>query len=278
MTDNSFIPYEMVVEKVVVETEDKNLKTYYIKFLNEQDARGFKYLPGQFAMLSLFGKGEAAFGIASSPTQGGELMFTINKIGKVTTALHNLDKGAHLWMRGPFGNHFPIERLQNRNILIVGGGYAFTTLRSLTEYVLQTERANYGNLTIIYGARTPGLLLYRPELEAWEKRDDLQVLLTVDKAASGWSRKVGVVPAILKETAPDSDAYAIVCGPPVMIKYTLPVLAELGFPPDRVLLSLEMKMKCGMGICGRCNIGDKYVCKNGPIFSLAELNALPYEH
>jgi sulfhydrogenase subunit gamma (sulfur reductase) len=278
MTENPYIPYEMVVEKVVVETEDRNLKSFHIRFLHAADARQFEYLPGQFAMLSLFGKGEAAFGIASSPTETGILMFTVNRIGKVTTALHHLEVGAHLWLRGPFGNHFPIERFKQRNLLIVGGGYAFTTLRSLTEFILQSDRASFGSLTVLYGARTPGLLLYRPELEAWERRNDLQVLLTVDRASQGWDRKTGVVPAVLKETAPDPDAYAIVCGPPVMIKYTLPVLAELGFPSERVLLSLEMKMKCGMGVCGRCNVGEKYVCKDGPIFSLAELSALQYEN
>ena len=277
MTENPYLPYEMVVEKVVVETEDRNLKTFHVRFLNEADARGFEYLPGQFAMLSLFGKGEAAFGIASSPTEAGVLRFTVNKIGKVTTALHNLEEGAHLWLRGPFGNHFPLDQLRNRDLLIVGGGYAFTTLRSLAEYILQTDRASFGRLTVLYGARTPGLLLYQPELEAWESRDDLQLILTVDKACAGWNRKVGVVPAVLREITPAPGAYAIVCGPPVMIKYTLPVLAELGVPPERVLLSLEMKMKCGMGLCGRCNVGEKYVCKDGPIFSLAELNALPHE-
>jgi NAD(P)H-flavin reductase len=132
---------------------------------------------------------------------------------------------------------------------------------------------------VIYGARSPGLLLYRDELRAWAARDDVEVAATVDAASNGWDGRVGFVPAVTKELAPSSDdAYALVCGPPVMIKYTLPVLGELGFAPARVLLSLEMRMKCGIGICGRCNIGPKYVCKDGPVFTLAQLNDLPQEY
>jgi NAD(P)H-flavin reductase len=170
--------------------------------------------------------------------------------------------------------------MQGRNVLIVGGGFAFTTLRSTIKYLLDSaHRAKVKDLTVIYGARTPGELLYKSELDEWEKRKDLRVYVTVDKASNGWSREVGVVPAVLKKVAPGAkDTVALVCGPPVMIKYTLPELAALGFKPECIYLSLEMRMKCGVGQCGRCNIGPKYVCKDGPVFTYAQLLQLPQEY
>ncbi len=277
---NPYLPLPMRVEKIVIETEDKNIKTFSVKFLNDEDAANFNYLPGQFAQLSVLGEGEAPFGIASSPTEPGELQFTVNKAGVLTTALHNLEEGEIIGVRGPLGNCFPIEALESKDTIIIGGGFAFTTLRSLTNYILyQENRSRFGNVVVIYGARSPGLLLYRDELEKWEVRTDLDLHLTVDRAEEDWQRKVGVVPNIVKEIAPSPEnAYAVVCGPPIMIKFTLPVLRDLGFPPERIVLSLEMKMKCGIGMCGRCNIGNQYVCKDGPIFTLAQLNELPSEY
>jgi sulfhydrogenase subunit gamma (sulfur reductase) len=277
---NPYLPLPTRVEKIVIETEDKNIKTFCVKFLNDEDASNFNYLPGQFAQLSVLGEGEAPFGIASSPTQPGGLEFTVNKAGVLTTALHNLEEGEIIGIRGPLGNCFPLEELEGKDTIIIGGGFAFTTLRSLINYILYKEnRSRFGNVVVIYGARSPGLLLYRDELEKWEGRTDLDLHLTVDRAEEDWQRKVGVVPNILKEIAPSPEnAYAVVCGPPIMIKFTLPVLRELGFLPERIVLSLEMKMKCGIGMCGRCNIGNQYVCKDGPIFTLAQLDELPSEY
>ncbi|MGB6874331.1 MAG: FAD/NAD(P)-binding protein [Dehalococcoidia bacterium] len=277
---NPYLPLPMRVEKIVIETEDKNIKTFSVKFLNDEDEANFNYLPGQFAQLSVLGTGEAPFGIASSPTQPGELQFTVNKAGVLTSALHNLEEGEIIGLRGPLGNCFPIEAFESKDTIIIGGGFAFTTLRSLINYILHQEnRSRFGNVVVIYGARSPGLLLYKDELEKWEVRTDLDLHLTVDRADEDWQRKVGVVPNIVKEIAPSPEnAYAVVCGPPIMIKFTLPVLRDLGFPPERIVLSLEMKMKCGIGMCGRCNIGNQYVCKDGPIFTLAQLNELPSEY
>jgi NAD(P)H-flavin reductase len=270
----------MRVAKIVIETEDKNIKTFSVKFLNNEDEANFHYLPGQFAQLSVLGTGEAPFGIASSPTQPGGLQFTVNKAGILTTALHNLEEGEIIGVRGPLGNCFPIEAFEGKDMVIIGGGFAFTTLRSLTNYILyEKNRSRFGNVVVIYGARSPGLLLYKDELEKWEKRTDLDLHLTVDRADKDWQRKVGVVPNIVREIVPSPEnAYAVVCGPPIMIKFTLPVLRDLGFPPEKIVLSLEMKMKCGIGMCGRCNIGNQYVCKDGPIFTLAQLNELPSEY
>jgi len=274
------MPLQARIEAIEAETDDRSLKTFFLRFLRSEDAECFRYRPGQFAEISLAGKGEVPIGMASSPTEGEVLSFTVNRAGVVTTALHNLRVGDLLGVRGPFGNGFPIEPLKGHNLVIIGGGFAFTTLRSLAVYAMAAEnRSRFGRLTVIYGARRPGLLLYKKEMAAWKERDDIEVIVTVDAAEGDWSGRVGFVPAVTKEVGPSSgNAFALVCGPPIMIKYTLPVLADLGFPPERILLSLEMRMKCGIGICGRCNIGPKYVCKDGPVFSLAELSKLPAEY
>ncbi|MBU1486813.1 FAD/NAD(P)-binding protein [bacterium] len=272
---NPYIPIPVKVEKITVESEDKTLKTLDLTFVHGEQK--FSYLPGQFCELSILGKGEAPFGIASAPTEEG-LKFTINRLGVVTTALHYLEEGETIGLRGPLGNHYPVAEFKGKNVVIVGGGFAFTTLRALTIYLL-SHRKDYKDITIIYGARTPDLLLYKDDLEEWEKRSDVNLVQTIDKKVEGWNKRVGFVPSVTKEVAPSSkDAYAVVCGPPIMIKFTLPVLQELGFSPDRIITSLEMRMKCGIGKCGRCNIGSKYVCIDGPVFSFAQLEEMPKEY
>ena len=273
--ENPYIPVPVEVKKITVESDDKTLRTYDLVFCNEEEK--FEFLPGQFCQLSILGKGEAPFGIASSPTEKEFLKFTVNRVGVVTTAIHWLEEGEPIGLRGPLGNSYPVEKFKGGNIVIIGGGFAFTTLRALTVYLL-AKRQDFKDITVIYGARRPGLLLYQNELAQWEKRDDLKLHLTIDEAVSGWKKRVGFVPTVTKEVAPSpKDAWVVVCGPPIMIKYTLPVLSELKFPPERIYTSLERRMKCGIGKCGRCNIGPKYVCVDGPVFSYAELQKLPME-
>jgi sulfhydrogenase subunit gamma (sulfur reductase) len=270
---NPYLPLPARIEKIVVETDDRSVKTFRLVMVNEEEAAGFSYIPGQFAQLSVLGTGEAPFGIASSPTQSGFLEFTVSRAGVVTTALHNMDAGETVGVRGPLGNGYPVETLKGKNIVMIGGGFGFSTLRALTSFVLdEANRHNFGDVTVIYGARSPGLLLYKDDLEQWQERTDLHLYLTVDSGDEEWTGRVGFVPSITKEVAPSSEnAYALVCGPPAMIKFTLPVVKELGFPPERTLLSLEMRMKCGLGMCGRCNIGSQYVCRDGPVFSYAQI-------
>ena len=276
---NPYLPYPVSIQKITVENEARDLKTFELVFRDDADRDRFEFRCGQFAELSVLGAGESPIGIASSPMEREYVQFTIKKMGVVTSALHSLEEGAAIGLRGPYGNGFPMEALEGSNIVIVGGGFAFTTLRSLTGYILHPEnRERFGNVTVIYGARTPGELIYKYDLEAWAKRDDIQLCVTVDTEAEGWTGLVGYVPTILKEVSPDSDdAYALVCGPPIMIKFSIPVLTELGFPASRIINSLEMRMKCGFGKCGRCNIGNKYVCKDGPVFTYDELQRLPAE-
>ncbi len=278
---NPYLPYPVRIQDIITETSDRNLKTFKLVFLNKEDEAAFDYMPGQFAELSVAGQGEVPIGIASSPTEKGFLMFTVNRVGRVTTYLHNMKPGEIMGVRGPLGNWYPWDEMKGKNVVIIGGGFAFTTLRSSIVWLLDpAHRKDYGDITVVYGARNPGLLLYKDELVAWEQRDDITMHLTVDATDDPqWKYNVGFVPAVTKEKAPSAEnAYAIVCGPPIMIKFTLPVLADLGFPPERIITSLEMRMKCGIGMCGRCNIGTEYVCKDGPVFSMKKLASLPNEY
>ncbi len=279
--ENPYLPYPVRIDDITTETEDRNLKTFKFVFLNPEDEKKFAYTPGQFAELSIPGKGEIPIGIASSPTEEGFVAFTVNKVGLVSGHLHNMKKGDVMGIRGPLGNWYPWEEMEGKNVVIIGGGFAFTTLRSSIVYMIEPEnRTRFKDIKVVYGARNPGMLLYRDELAAWEQRDDMEMHITVDGTDDpDWKYNTGFVPTITEQKITSADnAIAIVCGPPIMIKFTQPVLEKLGFPPERIILSLEMRMKCGIGICGRCNIGDQYVCKDGPVFSLAELKELPAEY
>lgn len=280
---NPYVPYPVTLDEVIIENENtaKDLKTFKLVFDNEEDRKAFSYMPGQFAEVSVFGLGESPFGIASSPTEEDYIMFTVKKTGSVTEELHRFAPGEKLGVRGPLGNSFPWDRLEGKDVVIVSGGFAFTTLRSAITYMLdEKNRSKFGKITAVYGARTPSDLLYRKTLEQWQSRDDIDMILTVDREPEEeWDGKVGLVPNVLKEAAPSSEnALALVCGPPIMIRFTIPVLQELKFPKEDIILSLENRMKCGIGKCGRCNVGSKYVCVDGPVFTFAELEVLPPEY
>ena len=279
---NPYLPCPVTVEEIVTENDARDLKTFKLRFEREEDRLAFRYLPGQFAEVSLFGRGESPFGIASSPTEEDHLLFTVKRTGSLTAELHGSEPGRRLGVRGPLGHPFPWERLAGKDVVIVSGGFAFTTLRSAITYMLHGDnRASFGKITAVYGAREPGELLYKDTLAAWRQDPRLDLTLTVDRApaAGGWDGRVGLVPNVLKEVGPSADgALALVCGPPIMIRFTIPALLELGFSEDRIILSLENRMKCGIGKCGRCNVGSRYVCLHGPVFTYAELQKLPAEY
>ncbi len=277
---NPYLPIPMIVKKASIETTDRMLRSLELSFARQEDEASFHYTPGQFCELSLFGKGEAPFGIASSPTEKGSLKFTINRAGVVTTALHQLEEGEEIGIRGPLGNFYPIELFEGKNVLVIGGGFAFTTLRSLIVYLIHPKnRSRFREITIIYGARMPGLLLYKEELTQWQEKGEVKIVVTVDQGDKDWKGKVGLVPNVLEEVAPSSEnTYAVICGPPIMIKFTFPKLVALRFPNERIYTSLERRMKCGIGKCGRCNIGHLYVCKDGPVFSYEQLEKLPKDY
>jgi NAD(P)H-flavin reductase len=268
------------IKQTRVETEDKQLKSFLFEFMNEADADAFKYTPGQFAELSVSGYGEIPIGIASSPTEGKDLLFTVNKVGVVSSRLHDMKAGDVMGVRGPLGNSYPLKAAEGKNIVIVAGGFAVTTLRSTMIWLLDpANRSKYGEITFIYGARTPGMLLYTEEWKSWQASGQAKVCVTVDREAPGWDGLVGFVPTVTGDVAPKPDnSIALICGPPVMIKFTQPVFDKMGWKPEQIVMSLENRMKCGIGICGRCNVGPHYVCKDGPVFTKAELDKLPREY
>ncbi len=277
---NPYIPMLTRVKSIISENEVRDIKTLELEFQKKEEYKAFDYIPGQFAEISIIGKGECPIGIASSPTEEGTIKFTIKKMGTVTSSFHNSDIGDTIGVRGPLGNGWPMEELKGQNIVVIGGGFAFSTLRSLVLYVLDDKhRKDYGDITVIYGNRDSGEVLYRDVLEEWEKRDDINVVLTIDREEESWTRKVGFVAAVVKEVAPSPDnAVAIICGPPIMIRTAVDELVKIGWKDEKILNSLEMRMKCGIGKCGRCNIGEKFVCIDGPVFSLAELKKMPNEY
>ncbi len=279
--NNPYIPYPVTIDDIRIENESKDLKTFQLVFEKEEDRKAFSYLPGQFAEVSVLGMGESPFGIASSPTEEEYLLFTVKLTGSVTAELHNSEIGRKIGVRGPFGNSFPWDRLEGKDIVIVSGGFAFTTLRSAIIYMLDPKnRSKFGKITALYGARSPGELMYKEVLTEWQGNSDIDLTLTVDREPEEpWDGEVGLVPNVLKEMGPSADnAIVLVCGPPIMIRFTIPALQELKFPKEDIILSLENRMKCGIGKCGRCNVGSKYVCVDGPVFSFAELEELPPEY
>ncbi|MGR3174314.1 MAG: FAD/NAD(P)-binding protein [Candidatus Scalindua sp.] len=275
--DNIYKPYLMNISDII--DEAPGVRTFRLNFLNEDEGKDFKFQAGQFALYSVFGYGESTFCIASSPTRKDYIECTFRQTGRVTNALSELNVGDTIGFRGPYGNVFPIEEWEGKNLVFVAGGIALPPLRSVIWNCLDL-RDKYKNITIVYGAKTVEDLVYKHELKEWNARDDVNLVTTVDPGGEtpDWAGKVGFVPTVVEETAPDSnDTIAILCGPPIMIKFTLPVLEKLGFKQEKVYTTLESRMKCGLGKCGRCNIGCTYICKDGPVFTAEEISKMPDE-
>ena len=266
---NVYLPHIVVIEKIVDETP--GVRTFHFNFKDEKLREEFTFESGQFGEYSVFGVGEAPFCISSSPIRRDHLEFTLQRVGKVTNALHRLGVGAEIGFRGPYGNSFPLDLLQGKNLVFVGGGIGLAPLRSLIWNVID-NRDKYQNIDIVYGARSPADLCFQYDLDSWDKDKTINMVTTVDRGDESWTGRVGVVPKILEEVAPSAqNAMAIVCGPPIMIRFTFPALTKLGFTPEQMLTTLEKRMKCGIGKCGRCNIGNLYVCRDGPVFTYAQI-------
>lgn len=264
---NPFIPYAATISAVRELTLDVNL--FQVEF---GDGGGFAYQPGQFAFLSAFGVGEAPFSITSLHAGDGPMEFAIRRVGTVSAALHDMEPGSLVGVRGPFGNCFPLDDFKGKNLVIIGGGIGLAPLRPIIKTTLG-HRGDYGDVLIIYGARTPQDLVFAPEFEDWAAVPGTRLELTVDREGPGWEGRVALVPAVIKELQPAAEnAVAIICGPPIMIRFVLAELKALGFENHQIVTTLESKMKCGMGKCARCNIGEKYVCQDGPVFTFDQIS------
>lgn len=280
--DRGLIPLDYSVHKMhiaEITCETSDVKTFRLKFCDERLAEEFEFHAGQFGLYSVFGAGEATFCIASSPTRRGYIECSVKLAGKVTGQLHQSDVGDVIGFRGPYGNWFPIDLMEGRNLLFVGGGIGLAPLRSLIWNCLDL-RDRFRQISIIYGARSVDDLVYKQELENWRQMENVDTAYTVDPGGETpqWEGQVGFVPTVLEQVSPSPDnTIVITCGPPIMIKFVLMSLQKLGFSTDNVYTTLENRMKCGVGKCGRCNVGNQYVCKDGPVFRYSDLLTLPPE-
>ena len=275
MKSENLIPKIGVITDIRKDTED--VKTFRV--VGTDGKKLFEHKPGQCAMVSVPSVGECMFSITSSPTNEEFMEFSIKKCGCVTNVIHALDVGTQITVRGPYGKSFPVDDdFIGKDLLFIAGGIGLAPLRSVINYV-RHFRKNYGKVVVVYGARSKDDLVDIEEIKnEWTKEENFEVYLTIDKQQEGWEGHVGFVPAYVKELGLDSNMTAILCGPPIMIKFTLAGLLELGFKKEQVYTTLELRMKCGIGKCGRCNVGNKFVCKDGPVFKMSELDELPDEY
>jgi NAD(P)H-flavin reductase len=275
---NIYKPDPMEVLEVRRQTPD--VKSVKIRFRAQEKNQSFSFRVGQFGIFSAFGYGESTFNICSSSNWKDHLEFCFRKAGKVTEALWRIEEGDTVGFRGPYGNSYPVEEWEGRNLIFVGGGIAMPPIRCAIWYALE-NRPRYGDIAIVYGARTVADLAFADELEQWAQYDRVRVVRCVDPGGEtpDWKGEVGFVPGVLERSQISAgNSVALVIGPPIMIKYTLPVLDKIGLAPNDIYTSLENRMKCGCGKCGRCNVGAFYVCKEGPVLTLEDLERLPRDY
>jgi NAD(P)H-flavin reductase len=255
---------------VGVEDLGTGIKLFQVEMTEpEGQATVAQYKPGQFAFLSVFGAGEAPFGIAS--VRGPHLEFAVNALGHLTDTLHTLEAGDPVGVRGPLGNWFPMGEIAGQDVVIIGGGIGGAPLRPVIQTILD-NREDYGHLTILWAARTPDLLVFTDEFDEWGSAPDAEFHVTVDEGGEKWTGNVGLITELLEEVSPSADdAITITCGPPIMIRFVFLTLGKLGFTPQQMLTTLEARMHCGIGKCGRCNLGEAFICVDGPVFRQDEI-------
>lgn len=238
------------------------------------DGKVLGHNPGQFVEMTVFGVGEAPISVCSSPTDAPDFQLTIRRVGDVTNAVHQLKVGDKLGIRGPYGYGFPVKDLKGQDILIVAGGIGLAPLRSVIRYIL-ANRSDYGSFTILHGARTPADRLFKDELAKMATDKNVTLIETVDKPGEGWSGNIGVITTLFKHaTINPETTYALVCGPPIMYKYVILECKSKNIPDSHILVSLERRMKCGLGKCGHCQINGMYCCQHGPVFTYNQVKHL----
>ena len=270
----------MLLRIAAITHEAPAVRTLRLEFTDQAEAESFAFKAGQFGEYSIFGAGESTFCIASPSTRTGYIEATFREAGRVTRALAKAEIGDIVGFRGPYGNHFPIDEWDGKKLIFIAGGIGFPPVRSVIWTCLD-QRDRFDDIFIVYGARTVADLVYKRELAEWDARDDVQVFQTVDPGGEtpDWHGRIGFVPTIVEQAGlPVQGAVCIICGPPIMIKYTLAALTQMAFPLEAVYTTLENRMKCGLGKCGRCNVGPIYICKEGPVFTAAQLAALPMDY
>ena len=272
--NNPYLPQLATVQEIIQETA--NIRTLRVSLDDKEKMSEFSFRPGQVGQLSVFGAGESTFVINSPPTRKDYLQFSVMRVGEVTQRIHQLNAGDQIGLRAPLGKGFQYEDMKGHDILFIGGGIGMAPLRTLLLFMIDNRR-DYGDIMVLYGARSPQDLCYTYEFQEW-KAGGVNLVLTVDSEFPGWKERVGFVPTVLSEESPSPhNRIAVVCGPPIMIKFVLFGLKELGFEDRQILTTLEKRMKCGIGICGRCNIGSQYVCLDGPVFSYEQITGMAQE-
>ena len=268
MPMNELVPGPAVIKKLDRESADVvSLE------LEKSDGSPMESLPGQFVEVSVQGNGESTFAVSRLASDRRRFTVSVKRMGHVTRMLHRATEGEVVGVRGPYGRPFPVEEWKGKGIVVIGGGIGLAPLRPVVDHVL-AHRDGYRGLEVVFGARTPQDMLFKSDLDTWQKDEYVRLHTTIDFAHEGWTSRVGFVPVVVKDLALRPDGrVAIICGPPIMIRLTVAALAELGWSDDRLYTTLEMKMQCGIGQCGRCNIGEKFICKDGPVFRLDELPA-----
>ena len=271
--ENIYLPDLAVIDRIVDETHD--IKTFTLSLISRELRKNFRFKSGQFVEASVFGAGEAPFGFASNPNHPEQFDITVRAAGIVTRAMHALKPGGFMGIRGPLGNCFPLEEVKGQDILFIAGGIGLPPLKSLIDPMLDC-RGDFGQFIILYGARTPADQVYKPLLKQWSERGDITLLQTVDTPDPDWAGPVGVVTTLFEKIKLDVDrTVAFTCGPPVMIRFVIQELLAMGFAEERIISTLERYMKCGVGKCGHCAIGHKYICVDGPVFSWRQIKQLP---
>lgn len=270
--ENPFLPNPASIENIKDLASNGDTKLFRIKFKDENVQKKFTFKPGQFVEISVLGIGEAPISICSNPQIKNYFELCIKNVGSVTSALHNMKIGDSIHIRGPYGNGFPFNEVKGKEILFVAGGIGLAPLRGLITQMLANNN-DFKKILVLYGARTPGDIIFKEELVEWGK--NVEVRTTVDKGDEKWDGNVGVVGALLPKTKVSVESVAFVCGPPIMLKFVIKDLIKLGFNYNNIITTLERKMQCGIGKCGHCNIGSKYVCIDGPVFTFEELEKIP---
>jgi sulfhydrogenase subunit gamma (sulfur reductase) len=266
--ENIFMPREATIVRCVQATPTEKHFT-----LRMTDGQPIEYEPGQIVELSLFGYGEIPIGVASSPTRTKTFDLVVRAVGRVSGAVTKLGQGDQVFVRGPLGHGFDLTKLRGQDVLIVAGGIGLCPTRSLIQYILD-RRDEFKRFVLFYGAREPGLQLFTDDLAKWRTANDVEYYETVDKSDPSWSGNVGVITTLFPKVELKPETRAVICGPPIFYRFVIRELDMIGIPRENVFVDLERRMKCGVGKCGHCQINDKYVCVDGPVFSFADVQGL----